>query len=265
MEKLKSDEIKRIQVEMLKYIDKICVDNNIKYTLIGGSLIGAIRHKGMIPWDDDIDIGLTYENYIKLIKILEKSKEYNLINHSLNDKYYFPFSKLTDKNTILIEKDYEGIEGYGVYLDIFCYRPVPDNYKKAKSYFKKEQYYNFMLGGIKKVNREKNLVKKILKYIRYIIVKIVGKEYYFLKLEKLHNKYINLQSKNVLTEWHAYSFDKELKKREYFDQFIRVEFEGLQVSITKEYDSFLKSTFGDYMKLPPEEERRTHNLTVYLK
>lgn len=264
MKKLNQEEIKTIQLKMLSYIDKLCQKNNIKYTLIGGSLIGAIRHKGMIPWDDDIDIGLVYDEYIKLIKVLRENDEYILLDHERNKKYYFPLAKLVDKSTKLIEKDFEPIDEYGVYVDIFCYRTVPSG-KKAKKYFNKQKKYNFMLGGIKKVNKEKNLFKYIIKIFRYCFVHIIGKEYYFNKIDKLHSKYENIKSDNLLSEWNVYSFDNEIKNVDMFKEYIRVPFENIEVSILKNYDEFLRTSYGDYMKLPPEDKRVTHGLTVFLK
>ena len=110
MKRLTKEEIKKIQLDMLSYIDEICLENNIKYTLVGGSLIGAIRHKGMIPWDDDIDIALTQEEYNKLMSILQNStNSYVLLNHDINSKFYFPFTKIVYNKTLLKEQgfDYE--------------------------------------------------------------------------------------------------------------------------------------------------------------
>lgn len=267
MKKLERNEIKKIQLDILKYIDDICEKNNINYTLIGGSLIGAIRHKGMIPWDDDIDIGLTKDNYNKLIQILTKNNnsQYKLLNHSTTNNYYYAFSKLVDTNTKLKEKNFEEIEDYGLYIDIFCYYNIP-NLNCINNYFKKQNYYNSMLGGIKKVPYEKNILKYFAKIIRHLVVKIVGSKYYFNKLDKLHSKYEkNIDSEYVLSDWNVYSLEKELKKKNLFDEYMRVNFDGVEVSIIKKYDEFLKGTFGDYMKMPDEKDRRTHDLVVYRK
>lgn len=264
MKKLNKEEIKKIQLKMLLYIDDICKKNNIKYSLIGGSLIGAIRHKGMIPWDDDIDIGLVYDEYVKLIDVLRKSSDYILLNHERNKNYYFPFAKMVDKKTQLIEKNFEQIDEYGVYIDIFCYRRVPKG-RKAKKYYNKQMYYNLMLGGIKKVNKEKSFIEYLFKLLRYYYVRIVGREYYFNKIKTLYNKYKDIESDFLLADWHVYPFENEIKTIDMFDEYIRVPFENLEVSIIKKYDIYLKSTFQDYMKLPPVDKRVTHDLTVYLK
>ena len=97
MKKIELPEIKKLEVEMLKIIDKLCRNNNIQYFAIGGTLLGAIGHNGFIPWDDDIDIALTFENYQKLLKLLEKeciNGKFKILNDSNNKNYYYPFSKM---------------------------------------------------------------------------------------------------------------------------------------------------------------------------
>lgn len=266
MKRLTKEEIKKIELDMLKYIDKICLENNIKYTLIGGSLIGAIRHKGMIPWDDDIDIALTYEEYNKLMSILKNSNNsYVLLNHEINSDFYFSFTKLVYNKTQLKEQGFDFISGYGVFVDIFCYYKVPNNARKREKHFKKLKFYNKMLGGIKKVYKDEHLLKNLMKYMRHYYLKLVGKEHYFKKLKKLHIKYQNSASDHLLSDWPVYSYYQEIKHKSYFNEYIRVPFENLEVWIIKDYDKYLKEVFGDYMKLPKESERRTHDLEVYWK
>ena len=263
MEKLSREEIKSIQLEMLKYIDNVCKNNKIKYTLIGGSLIGAIRHKGMVPWDDDIDIGMVEEEYNKLIPILIKEQgKYKLLNHDTNKYYYFAMSKLCDTSTKVIEKDFEEIDDYGIYIDIFIYRQYGNDMEYAKRIYKKENYYHKMLGGIKKPNYGKNFIKNILLFLRHVYIKIVGRDFYFNKLEKLY-KTMPKEGKLLLSNWHVYSFEKEIKNTDMFSDYIEVPFENLKVLIIKNYDDFLRPTFNNYMELPPVEKRVTHDLTVY--
>lgn len=264
MKRLTKEEIKKIQLDMLSYIDEICLENNIKYTLVGGSLIGAIRHKGMIPWDDDIDIALTQEEYNKLMSILQNStNSYVLLNHDINSKFYFPFTKLVYNKTLLKEQGFDFIPGYGVFIDIFCYHQVPNNTKQNKKHFKKLKLYNKMLGGIKRVYKTKNILKNIIKYMRYFYLRIVSEEYYFKKLKKLYTEYENKSCDYLLSNWPVYSYQQEIKPKKYFTEYIRVPFEHLEVWIIKDYDKYLQEVFGDYMKLPPVKEQRTHDLEVY--
>ena len=101
MKLMNDKEFKKELVNILVEFDKICSDNNIDYSLIGGSLIGAIRHKGIIPWDDDIDVIMTKENYDKLLSIVDNYKDNDIcfINNNINSEYYYPFLKMINKKT----------------------------------------------------------------------------------------------------------------------------------------------------------------------
>ena len=131
MKELTSKEHKETLIKMLDFINKICVKNNINYTLIGGSLIGAVRHKGIIPWDDDIDIGLLHDDYVKLLELLRKNEnqEFKLFDDCV-DGYYYPYAKLVSQKTILVEENLKKIENYGAFIDIFEYNYTHENYKK---------------------------------------------------------------------------------------------------------------------------------------
>ena len=132
-------EMQEVQIKILEYIDNICKKNNIEYFLIGGTLIGAVRHHNFIPWDDDIDIALTRENYEKLLIILKKEKHdrYELFDHSVNSSYFYPFAKVVDKRTELIENKFKEIDNYGVYVDIFAINGVPNDKRMQDKYYKK--------------------------------------------------------------------------------------------------------------------------------
>ena len=119
MQKLNLEEIQKIELDILIYLDKICKENNIKYYLSSGTLLGAIKYKGFIPWDDDIDVVLFRSDYLKLIDVLGKNDEkYKILSIYNTEDYYYPFAKLVDTRTVLIENS-KKIKDMGVYIDIF--------------------------------------------------------------------------------------------------------------------------------------------------
>ena len=249
---------KKILVEMLKYIDEICLKNNIKYSLLGGSLIGAIRHSGFIPWDDDIDIVLLPEEYDKLSNILLKENKYVFLN-SLNSSYSYPFSKITDPNTIMFEDKVKQIENYGIYLDIFQYHYVSNNYLIRFFHYRRLLFYKSLLGSCMLTEESRKNEKNVLKRIRNIIAQLIG-------LAKIKKKYMKICSNKkktnfLLSNWPAYGFKKEIQLTSDFNNFERVKFETIEAMITKEYDRVLTTTFGNYMELPPKEKRITHHIT----
>lgn len=138
MKEINIDNSKKVMIDILTYIDNICRKNNIKYTLVGGSLIGAIRHKGIIPWDDDIDIGLLPGEYEKLIKCLKASnnEKYKLLDIDTEPTYYYPYAKLIDNRTICKELYLKGIDNYGIFVDIFKYNNIPNDTEEIKKIMK---------------------------------------------------------------------------------------------------------------------------------
>ena len=249
---------------MLNYISNICEKNNIKYSLIGGSLIGSIRHKGIIPWDDDIDIILMPEEYKKLLKILIKNKsEYKILIPGKNNSYPYPFCKIYNPKTVLIEKRQKEFGEYGIYLDIFAYHYISNNKLIQFFHYKMLTFLKILLSASMLKKEELNNETNCLKRIRNRISCLIGQE-------KLIKYYINLcdkkkkKTKYVLSNWPTYGLKKEIQKSNNFDNYKNVKFENIDAMITENYDKVLKTTFGDYMKLPPKEKRvSNHNSIAY--
>lgn len=264
MKKIEIETQKNILVEILSYIHNICINNGINYSLIGGSLIGAIRHNGIIPWDDDIDIILDSEQYFKLIECIknDNNKKYKLLNNENNDSYFYPFAKVVDTETIMIESDTKKIEDYGIYVDIFKYNNYPNNRLVAKIHYNRMMFYKKLIGMYSTLEYNKSLKNNILK--KY--VNIVGIKYILSKYDKICNFYNKKKKSHVISNWPAYGFKKELQMQENIREYEIVKFENIDVMIFKNYDKVLRQTFNDYMKLPPKEERISHhNSEAYWK
>lgn len=266
MKKINIVEQKKIMVEILAYFDKVCRQNNINYSLIGGSLIGAIRHQGIIPWDDDIDVILSRDNYLKIIEILEKDDDarFKILTKNNTKDYFFPFPKLVDKRTYVVEhQNLEQISEYGIYIDIFSYNFMPNSQKERTKAVKKIKLYNSMMSR-KKLNFKKEGIKQnFLRFNKNMISKVIGYDSIYKKLEKIYNKYSKNKSDYVVSNWPIYDISKEIQKSNSIAEYINVSFENIQVMIFKNYDEILKTTFGDYMQLPPEDKRKSHGLEAY--
>ncbi len=140
MRKIEIDEMRQRLLSMAEYLQNICKENGLKMFLSGGTLLGAVRHKGFIPWDDDIDVHMPRPDYDRLIKIFKRKEnigKYKLLSHELNDKYVYTFAKLVDDDTLLIEDDiYSGVD-MGLYLDIFPIDGLGDDIATAEKQMKK--------------------------------------------------------------------------------------------------------------------------------
>lgn len=254
-----SDELKNCLKEILYYFDRICKKNNIKYSLIGGSLIGAIRHHDIIPWDDDIDVILTPNNYKKLVHILKKNTEsdyYLLDSDNLN--YNYPFAKLVYKKTFLKESAMNAIENYGLYLDIFEYNYISDNEKKRRKIYKKLKNYKRL---IRWLNYEKN--NNIKCNVEHFIATLIGKKRILAKYNNLiHSEH--KKTNYIISNWPGYGYDKEVQLAKNVEDYIQTKFGSKNVMIFKNYDEILTTTFGNYMELPPVEKQiSNHNFVAY--
>ncbi len=270
MEKINTiKEIQEISFEILKYIDKVCRENNLKYSLVGGTLLGAIRHKGFIPWDDDIDIMMPRPDYEKLIDIIENSSNnrFKALHFSKKyPKYFYSFVKIVDTNTKLIEKDYKNNENMGVFADIFPADGIV--LEKSKKMIRKAYVYKFLsvLSSSKGYLRnKKEYLKNTCKFFLSIIAKTFGYKFWLRKLEKVTSKYKYEDCEYSMSYSGAY-LEKEIFKKSMFDELIDVDFEGYKMLAFKDYDEYLTRIYGDYMTPPPESHRNPHHeLKAYKK
>jgi len=263
--KIKIEELKKIQLDILKDIDNFCKKNNIKYWLDYGTLIGAIRHSGYIPWDDDIDIGMLREDYDKFLKEYNKNNnQYQFISCENDKDYLFPFGKVIDTNTILYEPDENGIK-IGVYVDIFVHDKASDNnLDNKKSYQKRDLYNKLRIAQIfPNLYDKTSLKKRLLRFFVNLYLKFLPKNYYTKKIIKNSMKYNNKDTSKIADFIAPYEVvvDKKI-----FDKTIDVTFEKNKYPAPIGYDEYLRTIYGDYMKLPPKEKRiSNHNFKAYYK
>ena len=264
------EEQKQIMVNMLEKLICFLNANNLNYTLAFGTLIGAVRHKGFIPWDDDLDITMPYDDYQKMIEILKNEKIAENIEfscHSNNPDHLWAFGKVYDTRTKLDEmifiKKYAKRQDslrFGLYIDIFPTYAAPDTPKEQTTFQRKiQRNYKNLIRASRKIafpKSIKNYIKTIVYSIAFIPFRIVGIDYYLSKHDRLINSYNHKGTRtvcnNLSIKQYAF-FDKDVYKNT-----ILVPFENIKAKIPENYDYVLKSMYGDYMSLPPVEERRTH-------
>lgn len=241
-----------IILDILKYFDAICRKYDIKYALFAGTLIGAIRHKGFIPWDDDIDVYMVREEYEKFRKVWkqEKNEYYEWIDMEDIKAYTsLVLSKILYKKTFV-----RNGEEKKLFLDIFILDYVGDTEKDKKTL---ERYHWY----VKRFHMFRNKGIKAHKLIYKLYHKIRTK-IYFEKARRILNYYKKNTNKedNLLSiGWYEWAGRKDVMPSHYFDKYIEVEFEGGKYYTFSEYDKQLRFYYGDYMQLPPEEKRVPHH------
>ncbi|MBQ8522133.1 MAG: LicD family protein [Clostridia bacterium] len=268
MEEIKDiKEIQRISLNILKYIDKICKENDIKYSLCDGTALGAIRHKGFIPWDDDIDIMMTRENYNKFLNLMDNIKDPNYkCLHFGKDfpNYFYNFAKVVDLNTYVEEINFPRHKDMGIFVDVFPVDGIPkDKINKLTNKYCKLRMFHHFAATKKFVKSSKGWMRTIPKFFMWTYCKVFGWKHFYKKSENLLKKYPlkNCDYAGIYCEYGK----KEMIPKEMFNETILVDFEDEKFPILKEYNYYLTNVYGDYMTPPPENERQAHHIIAFKK
>lgn len=265
MRLLSIEEYKSKVLEVLVKIDKICRDNNIEYFLGYGTLIGAIRHNGFIPWDDDADLIMLRAEYDRLREAINNG-DYGIkfIDISNNPNTIYPFGKVCDLQTHVKEKNFKVIEDYGAFVDIFPFDFLPEDNIARSKLCKRTRIIEKIITHSSRRGYQKtdspflNARRAIAMYLFRLLN--TGK-----LVKKLDNelRVINKTETNIVGlpwGWGGLSYPHS-----YFVGHLEHEFEGYQFYIPVNFDEILRSRYGDYMKLPPVEQRKVlHSLECYI-
>lgn len=281
MKEMSLEEKQQCGFEILKTFNDICKKNNITYFIAYGTALGAIRHGGFIPWDDDIDVVMPYPDYLKIKNILKNRKgQYKFCDSDI-DGWPFFYSKYTDTETTIV-KNAKTSELFGIGIDIFPLYPLPDDGEKIEKICKE---FSIIKNSIPYAITRHYYYKKPYKSVLYEFLQMIyrrikyGQKVYINTLEKLikkGNQLINRRdyqkAKFVTTAEIGYSHENsplihniEVFEKKIFDEITYINFEGREFPVVKNYDGYLKLIYGDYMTLPPENERIAHRGSVAYK
>lgn len=259
-------EIQSVSLEILKKIANICDQEGLKYSLAWGTLIGAVRHKGYIPWDDDVDIQMPRPDYERLKEYFNKNADalypLRLFDNSVNG-YPYMLARVSNDDYV-IDTINEKSCGMGIFVDIYILDGTGDTYEDAWNYASKtckyprliflstRKYYHF--------GTTKGFLKRLFKVFVFIYAKIMGKEYFERKLLSIISQKPYDQKDYVgCVSWCERPKYAVIKKSE-FEDMIDFQFEKYKFKGPREYDKYLRIWYGDYMQLPPEKERIYHHL-----
>lgn len=263
---LSMKETQAISLEILKTVADICEEQNLRYYLIYGTLIGAIRHKGYIPWDDDVDIMMPRPDYDKLLEYMYSHKkdypDLKVFNHDVSKDYPYMITRISNDNYV-INMDNEKPYGMGVFIDIYPFDGLGNTKEEALKYgLKGDRLSSLCYQATRKryaVETTTSIVRKLIKLPVFLIAKICGKNMFQNKLEKLARVKDYDKSKYVgCVVWLSGGM-KDIFPRAWFDEYIMVEYEGYKFRAPKAYDKALRHVYGDYMQLPPEKDRVGHH------
>lgn len=272
MRRINSNELKKIELDLLKNIHNICVNHNMRYSLAYGTLLGAIRHKGFIPWDDDIDICMPRPDYNRFVEYCASHKTpFRLLAAEANVGYADLISKVCALNTVIKEESTNRFgEKTGVYVDLFPIEGLGNTLEEGRSSFGKSSFARELLNAAlwKKYFRSKTHAwfYEPLRFALFCLSRPVSP---YKLVDKITQSYKNLEYDKmdyVGVVGSPYR-EKDIFKKEILDGYIDVEFEGETFKGFAKYDDYLKQIYGEYRKLPPKEKRVTHHTfrAYYLK
>jgi len=253
-----------VELDILKEFIMVCEKLNLKYFLEGGTLLGAIRHGGFIPWDDDIDVSMPREDYELFIKQGQSllGEKYFIQNYQTDNEWIANFTKIRNSETTFIESSVKNLNiNHGVYIDVF---PMDGYNRKARirNYINWKKYALYDIQISKKYSSTtkpisfKGKIAWLLSELFYGKTEIKD---ILIKKDKIAQKYKISNNDSVC----CYSFATPIKgyymPKSYYGEGVMKKFEDIEARAPEKYDQFLTRVFGDYMKLPPEEQRIAHH------
>lgn len=266
-------ECQAVSLEILKMVTDICEKMSFRYFLIYGTLIGAVRHRGFIPWDDDVDIMMPRPDYDQLLIYLKLHiSEYShlqIFNREECSQYPYMIARISDDRYEIImenEKPY----GMGIFIDIYPYDGLGNTEREALYYGLKGDRLSSMCYQSTRlhfaIENTTSAFRKLIKLPVFLIAKLYGKNFFQNQLEQLSRikKYDSSIYVGCIV-WLSGGW-KDIFLRKWFDEYTLLRFEKYKFRVPRFYDEVLRHSYGDYMQLPPEEERIGHHYyKVYKK
>ena len=249
-------DIKSLGIEMFGHFTNACDKLGLRYYLVAGTLLGAVRHKGFIPWDDDIDVGMPREDYERFIAEGQKYMPDGFFIQAIQTEsdYLANFAKIRNSNTTFIEKSVKNRNiNHGVYLDIFPLDLYPETEKAQKHFHILDKIYSRRIAAeycVEENGIKRRIVSAILKLV-YPSVKTV--------VEKREALITSLKKSDRCANFSGIYGTREVMPIEWYGDGVVLEFEGIEAIAPREYDKWLTQVYGDYMQLPSEDKRVPHH------
>ncbi len=267
METVFLEELHQYDLEALKALVAFCKEHNLTYFAIGGTLLGAVRHKGFIPWDDDVDVAMPRKDYDKLIALAKEfPKPFIVEEYRYNKDFQSYFAKLRNEDIQLLETvTEEGDKRPGYLVDIMPLDGTPDNALLRNVYYARMMCLRFLCGaanvhtGI--LSSRPKWEQRVLKVCRTLrLYKIISKDRVYRRMDKVFHKQNAETAKNIGTIVGAYK-SREIVPAEYFglkEEEVSLDFEDMRLRVPKQYEAYLTHMYGEYNNLPPENQRKAH-------
>lgn len=259
--------LQKVELEILEEFIRICNKYNIEYFALYGTAIGAIRHKGFIPWDDDIDIGMLRKDYDKFLEVAkyELNEKYTVMNGDICPSYPVMTSRVMKKGTEFRDLSLKNVKcEFGIFLDLFAFDNIPDDTKLRGAQIKKAWLFS-KLHILRTLPfptlAQEGLLRVIIHSVCWCmhnLMKIfISNNYFYKKCKHELVKYNNVETEDVAFICETNPYLNIIKKSDIFP-LVNYKFENFIITMPKEIDKILRLQYGDYMQLPPEDKRSIH-------
>lgn len=255
MQEIDIVELKAIQIQILDVVSDFCDKNGIHYWLDSGTLIGAVRHRGYIPWDDDIDLGMLRPDYDRFAKEFNlQGGKYRFCCIENTPRFTYPCGKVFDTDTVLFEPNEEGVRS-SVNIDVFVYDNAPADDREVERMYNRRDRLMYLrdVRLYSPIQKQKNPVKKLGIWLANTIPPGCLES----RISRNSKRYADKDTGRV---GNFTAIVRMCASKRIFDSFTEVEFEGKKYKAPVGYDEWLRLLYGDYMQLPPEEKRVSHHL-----
>ncbi len=264
MKQLTSEEYKNVLLEAMLKVDAICRENGFWYSIAYGTLLGAVRHQGFIPWDDDMDIAMPRDDYEKLKTYINAHPELGLrfIDISNHPDTIYLCGKLCDTRTLIRESSFRTVEGCGAFIDVLPLDNLPDDEKERKRFKAHARYLAKLVQHSAKLRpgKPQGIRHAFLLYAAFVYSHCFSTRRLIRKLDAYCAKYNGAETGYCGIPYYISYF-----KKAWFDELVEYPFEGHMLLGPKDYDSVLTAAYIQYRELPPPEERTNHLVECYWK
>lgn len=253
------EDLKRLQLEMLVEIDKYCNENDIQYSLAYGTLLGAVRHQGYIPWDDDIDIMMLRDDYDKFLSEF-RAPNMEPLSCQKSKSYFLPFAKIVRTDTVM-EEDVCIKSEMGVYIDVFPIDTLPSHKICRKFLLALKRLLNSIYQfKVVRLSSHRSLLKNIILGVGKLLFKPITMHRLLAGMESLSRVYAGKPSSYCGPIADVDKTSSNVFAKDLFTSYTDLQFEGLQFKAISSYDVWLRQVYGNYMVLPPVDKRVSHHL-----
>lgn len=257
--KTQLQQMQNAELDIFKVFIEMCEKLHLNYYVMGGTLLGAVRHKGFIPWDDDIDVGMLRDEYEIFMREAGSLLPPHLFlqNHRTEREFHSNAAKLRNSNTTFIETGIKNAKiNHGIFIDIFPLDYYPDTSMKELWLKIRKKVISARINMVFEREHPENAVKRLLKAPLKILYPTISKA-----VKKMESVYMSCPVSSKIANHNGAWEEKEIVPVQWYAQGCELQFEGITVRGPKEYDKWLTQVYGDYMQLPPVEKRVTHHHT----